>query len=81
MYLVHREYFEYALNIYVKLYGRKHTRVTQVLVNLGSVFRNAGMKPKAIILYQEALAIQEEISGPNSLEVSHHFMIRILLYP
>ena len=81
MYLVHRKFYEHALNVYVKLYGPKHTRVAQVLANLGNVLSQAGMKPEAIILYQKALAIEEEISGPNSLDVSHYFVIRILIYP
>ena len=80
MYLVHREYYEHTLNINVKLYGPKHTRVAQVLANLGNLLRDAGIKPEAIILYQKALAIEEEIFGPNSLDVSHHFVIRILIY-
>ena len=65
----------------MKLYGPKHTRVAQVLANLGNLLLDAGIKPEAIILYQEALAIEEEIFGPNSLDVSHHFVIRILIYP
>ena len=81
MYLVHRESYEHALNIFVKLFGPKHIWVAQVLVNLGNIFKIVGMEPEAIILYQEALAIEEEIFGPNSLDVSYHFVIRILMYP
>ena len=81
MYLVHRECYEHALNIFVKLFGPKHIRVAQVLVNLGNILENVGMEPEAINLYQEALAIEEEIFGPNSLDVSYHFGFRILIYP
>ena len=81
MYLVHRECYEHALSIFVKLYGPKHIRVAQVLANLGDFLCDVGIKSEGIILYQEALAIEEEIFGPNSLDVSHHFVIRILIYP
>ena len=86
MYLVHRECYEHALNIFVKLFGPKDIRVAQVLVSLGNILENVGMEPEAIILYQEALAIEEvaieeEIFGPNSLNVSYHFGFRILIYP
>ena len=80
MYLVHRECYEHALNIYVKLYGYKHIRVAEVLGNLGNIWADAGDKPKAVSLYLEQLAIKEEIIGPNSLDVSYQFVIRILMY-
>ena len=78
--LVHRKCYEHAFNIYVKLYGYKHIRVVEVLGNLGNIWADAGDKPKAISLYLEELAIEVEIIGPNSLDVSYQFVIRILTY-
>ena len=74
VYLLHRECYEHALEIREKLYGHKHPSVASVLVNLGNLWK---MKDKAISHYQEALAIEEEILGPNHLEVCHHSVIRI----
>ena len=81
--LLHRECFERALKIHEKLYGHKHPSVATVLGNLGNLWEKEGDKAKAISLYQEALAIQEEIHGPNHLKVSHQSVIRIsvLQYP
>ena len=42
-----------------------------MLENLGVTWKYAGNNTKAISLYQEALAIQEELYGPNHLEVSN----------
>ena len=79
VYLLHREYYERALEIYEKLRGHKHPSVAMVLMNLGVLWKIKGDKDKAISLYQEALAIKEEILGPNHWKVSHHFVIRILM--
>ena len=90
VYLLHRKYYERALEIYEKLYGHNHTSVATVLVNLGSLWRMKGenlrnlsekeeVKAKAISLYRDALAIQEEVLGRNHLSVSHHSVIRILV--
>ena len=79
MYLLHREFYEHALEIYEKLHGHKHPLVAGVLMNLGTLWQMKGDKPKAISLYQEALAIQEETLGRNHLSVSHHSVIRILM--
>ena len=77
VYLFHREYYERALEIFEKFYGHKHPSVASVLGNLGNVCEKEGDKTKAISHYEEALAIQEEIHGPNHLKVSHHSVIRI----
>ena len=79
VYLLHRECYERALKIFEKLYGHKHQSVAMVLMNLGVLWEIKGDKPKAISLYQEALAIQEEIYGPNHLEVSHYSVVGILM--
>ena len=71
MYLLHRERYEHALEIHEKLHGHKHPLIAAVLTNLGVTWKYAGNKAKAVSLYQEALAIQEELYGPNHLEVSH----------
>ena len=71
VYLLHRKYYERALEIYEKLRGHKHPSVAMVLMNLGVLWRMKGDKAKAISLYQEALAI-EEMLGPNHLQVSYH---------
>ena len=77
VYLLHRECYERALEICEKLRGPKHPLVAIVLVNLGIIWKEEGDKAKAISHYQEALAIQEEILGPNHLKVSYHSVIRI----
>ena len=79
VYLLHRERFERALKIYEKLYGHKHPSVAGVLMNLGTFWEMKGDKAEAISHYQEALAIEEEILGPNHWKVSHHSVIRILM--
>ena len=79
VYLLHREGYERALEIYKKLHGRKHPSVPMMLMKLGILWEMKGDKAKAISLYQEAVAIHEEILGPNYLEVSHHSVIRILM--
>ena len=79
VYLLHREFYERALEIYEKLYGHKHPSVTVVLMNLGVLWQMKGDKPKAISHCQEALAIQKEIFGYNHPTVSHHSVIRILM--
>ena len=67
---LHREYYERSLKIREKFYGRKHASVATVLGNLAILWEKEGDKAKAISHYQEILAIQEEILGPNHLEVS-----------
>ena len=79
VYLFHRECCEHALEIYEKLRGHKHPSVAMVLMNLGSLWRMKGDKAKAIRHYQEVLAIQEEILGPNDLRVSNYSVIGILI--
>ena len=79
VYLLHRESFEHALEIHDKLRGHKHPSVAAVLVNLGNIWKTKGDKDKALSHYQEALAIREEILGPNHWKVSHHSVIRILM--
>ena len=74
---LHREHYERSLTIRERFYGRKHPSVATVLGNLGNLWEKEGYKAKAISHYQEALAIQEEIHGPNHLKVSHHSVIRI----
>ena len=54
----------------MKLYGHKHLTVATVLGNLGNLWKDED-KGKAISYYQKALAIKEEIYGPNHLNVSH----------
>ena len=83
VYLLHRESFERALEIHEKLYGHKHPSVAGVLMNLGNVWKEEGDKAKAISHFQEALAIQEQILGPNNLQVSNYSVIGILIlqYP
>ena len=79
MYLLHREYYEHALKIFEKFYGHKHQSVAMVLMNLGVLWEMKGDKAKAISHYLDALTIQEEIHGPNHLEVSHYSVVRILM--
>ena len=83
VYLFHRECFERALEIHEKLRGHKHPSVAEVLGNLGTLWKMEGDKAKAISHYQEGLAIEEEIHGPNDLKVSCHSVIGILIlqYP
>ena len=79
VYLLYRECYEQSLEIHEKFYGHKHPSVASVLGNLGNLWEKEGDKAKAISHYQEALAIQEEIHGPNHLKVSHHSVIRITM--
>ena len=69
--LLPRKCYEHALEIYEKLHGHKHNLIAAVLANLGVTWKYAGNNTKAVSLYQEALAIQEELYGSNHLEVSH----------
>ena len=78
VYLLHRECFERALEIFEKFYGHQHQSVAVMLVNLGSLWMMKGDKDKAISHHQEALAIEKEMLGPNHLKVSYHSLIRIL---
>ena len=71
VYLLHRECYEHALEIHEKLHGHKHPLIAAVLANLGVTWKYAGNNTKAVSLYQEALAIQKDLHGPNHLEVSH----------
>ena len=71
MHLLHRECYEHALEIHEKLHGHKHPLIAAVLANLGVTWKYAGNKAKAVSLHQKALAIQEELYGPNHLEVSN----------
>ena len=79
VYLLHRKCFERALEINVKLHGHKHPSVALVLNHLGNLWEEEGDKDKAISYYQNALAILEEILGPNHLKVSHHSVIGITM--
>ena len=79
VYLLHRECFERALEIFEKFFGHQHQSVAAMLVNLGILWMKKGDKAKAISHYQEALAIQEEILGHDHLKVSYHSVIRIIL--
>ena len=76
---LHREYYERSLKVHEKFYGRKHPSVASVLGNLGNLWKMKGDKTKAISHYQEVLAIQEEILGPDHLKVCHHSVIGILM--
>ena len=78
MYLLHRECYEHALEIHEKLHGHKHPLIAAVLANLGVTWKYAGNKAKAVSLHQKALAIQEELYGPNHLEVSHWKIVQKL---
>lgn len=71
---LYRESCERALEIYVKIYGHKHPSVAAVLASLGNNWKHTGDKDKAITNYQKALTIQEEIYGPNHLEVSYNIL-------
>ena len=53
VYLLRREYYECALEIYEKLRGHKHPSVAKVLMNLGNIWEGEADKAKAISLYQE----------------------------
>ena len=79
VYLLHRECYERALEIYKKVCGHEHPSVAMVLINLGSLWKEEGDKAKAVILYLEALTIQQDVLGHNHLEVSHHSLIKILM--
>ena len=70
MHLLQRECYEHALEIHEKLHGHKHPLIAAVLANLGVTWKYAGNKAKAVSLYQKALAIREELYGPNHLEVT-----------
>ena len=78
VHLLHRECYEHALKIHEKLHGHKHPLIAAVLANLGVTWKYAGNKAKAVSLYQKALAIQEELYGPNHLEVSHWKIVQKL---
>ena len=79
VYLLPRECYELTLEIREKLHGHKHPSVGTVLTNLGNLWRIKGDKAKAISHFQEALAIQEQILGPNDLQVSNYSVIGILI--
>ncbi len=68
---VSRECWEHALPIFQKAYGRKHPLVATVLSNLGKIWLDLGDSTQSKGLLEEALAIQEEIYGPDHCEVSY----------
>ena len=67
---LYREYYERALQIYQQAHGHKHN-VAAVLNNLGNTWSDLGNFAKSKELYEETLAIEEEIYGPDHPEVSH----------
>ena len=75
MSLLYRKCLESALEIHEKLHGHNHPSVAVVLGNLGDLWDDARNKTKAISYYQDALAVEEVVYGPNHLEVSYYSMI------
>ncbi len=67
---LYRERLERALAIFQHANGRKHASVAEALNNLGSALLNLGDPAKSKEHFQKALAIQEEIYGPDHPEVS-----------
>ena len=53
VYLLHRECFERALEIYEELYGHKHPSVAGMLLNLGNLLITERDKAKAISHYRK----------------------------
>jgi tetratricopeptide (TPR) repeat protein len=57
------KYFEQALRIDEKLFGKGHQKLTIRLNNLGAVWDDLGKKRKAINYYEQALRIDEAAYG------------------
>jgi len=65
-----KEYYEKALAIDEKVYGKEHPAVAIRLNNLGSAYDDLGDTKKAITYYQQALDIDEKVYGKEHPNVA-----------
>lgn len=63
-------YFEQALTICKKVYGKKHQYVATTLNNLGTAWRALGDPKKTIGYYEQALAIDRAVFGQEHPKVA-----------
>jgi tetratricopeptide (TPR) repeat protein len=63
-------YYEQALAIDEKVYGKEHPNVAIRLNNLGAAYDDLGEKEKAIGYYEQALAIDEKVYGKEHPSVA-----------
>ncbi len=63
-------YYDQALAIDAKVYGREHTNVAIDLNNLGGAYKNLEELRKAIGYYEQALVIDENVNGPENPDVA-----------
>jgi tetratricopeptide (TPR) repeat protein len=63
-----KEYLEYSLKMYKKLYGENHVKTAWIMSRLGILYRNSGDNKKAKESLEKALLIDEKEYGREHIE-------------